>query len=114
MLLNKTIFSDSAIFIEKHTVENWAWAKSEFLCAKKMHHLARQGRLALGRPGCVLDGTSQAAYESDGPSSYPTSARLGRCPAPPAAPAQGSISLGVLPSAPALQAIAACYAAYAH
>ena len=32
MQLTKTMFSDSAIFIEKMTVENRLWAKSEFLC----------------------------------------------------------------------------------
>ena len=35
MQLTKTIFSDSAIFIEKKRVENQLWAKSEFLWAKK-------------------------------------------------------------------------------
>ena len=35
MHLTKTIFFDSAIFIEKKTVETRLWAKSEFLWAKK-------------------------------------------------------------------------------
>ena len=35
MQLTRTIFFDSAIFIEKRTVENRLWAKSQFLWAKK-------------------------------------------------------------------------------
>ena len=35
MHLTNTIFSDSAIFNEKKRIENWLWAKSEFLWAKK-------------------------------------------------------------------------------
>ena len=35
MQLTKTIFSDSAIFIEKKAVENLLWGKGEFLWARK-------------------------------------------------------------------------------
>ena len=38
MQLTKVIFSHSAIVIEKKTIENRLWAKSEFFWAKKMHH----------------------------------------------------------------------------
>ena len=41
MQLTKTNFSDSTIFTEKNRVESLLWAKSEFLWAKKMHHLDR-------------------------------------------------------------------------
>ena len=46
MQLSKTIFSDSAIFIEKETVENQLWAKSKFLWAKfVLFMLAGDGEL---------------------------------------------------------------------
>ena len=46
MQLSKTIFSDSAIFLEKETVENQLWAKSKFLWAKfVLFMLAGDGEL---------------------------------------------------------------------
>ena len=41
MQLTRTIFSDSAIFIEKKRVENRLWAKRKCCGQKKMHHLRR-------------------------------------------------------------------------
>ena len=43
MQLTKTIFSDSAIFIEKKRVENRLWANSEFSWAKKIFIGLRPG-----------------------------------------------------------------------
>ena len=40
MQFTKTTFSESATSIEKNTVENRLWAKSEFLSANKTHHLS--------------------------------------------------------------------------
>ena len=46
MHLAKTTFSDTAIFIEKKTVKNWLWAKSDFLWARKKSH-EEEGNLRL-------------------------------------------------------------------
>ena len=43
MQLTKTIFSDLGTFIQKKTVENRFWAKSEILWAKKNIHQGRPG-----------------------------------------------------------------------
>ena len=38
MQLTKTFFPNSAIFLEKKRVENWLWAKSDFLWANIFIH----------------------------------------------------------------------------
>jgi hypothetical protein len=47
MQLARTIFSDSATFIEKKRVENRLWPKSEFLWPKKITCWARKSGLFL-------------------------------------------------------------------
>ena len=52
MQLTETICFDSAIFIEKKTVENRLWAKSEFLWSKKDMHPSQ--KVSFSPSACLL------------------------------------------------------------
>ena len=48
MQLTKTVFQNSAIFIEKKWVENQLWGKTEILWGKRINSLVQSGNDADG------------------------------------------------------------------
>ena len=96
MQLTWTIFSYLAIFIKKKTVENWLWAKSEFLSAKRFYSFGLNGMSSVlmryihnffGSPSLVFDPACRAlrhAYPpglAAQPIMLPMLGRLCRCTA---------------------------------